>query len=115
MTTIRPTIRRMTFEETNQAGLHSRGLILEYQGKSYRLNAGTSDTVHTFQKSIVLYVLTSNRSLGYVGFDAYMPGEQDPINTIFFHTEQDMAGALGARWKQLSPRTMAVRLANYLI
>ena len=115
MTAIRPNIRRMTFEEADNAGLHSRGLILEHQGQSYRLNAGTSDAVHTFTKSVVLYVLTSNRSLGYVGFDAYMPGEEDPINTIFFHSERDMTDVLGARWKQLSPRTMARRLINYLI
>lgn len=115
MTAIKPTIRSMTFEESDYAGLHSRGLILEYQGQSYRLNAGTSDTVHTFTKSIVLYVLTTNRSLGYIGFDAYVPMESDPINTIFFHSEQDMVDVLGARWKQLSPRTMAHRLINYLI
>ena len=115
MTAIRPTIRRMTFEEADHAGLHNRGLILEHQGQSYRLNAGTTDTIHTFQESIVVNVLTTNRSLGYVGFDAYMPMEQDPINTIFFHSEKDLSDVLGARWKRLIPRTMAHRLANYLI
>jgi hypothetical protein len=115
MTAIIPTIRRMTFEEANQAGLHLRGLMLKHQGQSYRLNAGTSDTVHIFRESIYLYVLTINSSLGYIGFDSYMPMEPDPINTIFFHSEKDMKDVFGARWKQLSPRTMALRLTNYLI
>jgi hypothetical protein len=115
MTAIKPTIRRMTFEEADLAGLHSRGLILEHQGQSYRLNAGTSDAVHTFTKSIILYVLTTNRSLGYIGLDAYMPNEPDPINTIFLHSEQDIKDTLGPKWELLSPSTAIMRMANYLI
>src|ERR1039457_1563495 len=70
MTPIMPTIRSMTFQEADSAGLHSRGLILEYQGKTFNLNAGTRDTVHVFTSSIFLYVLTINRPLGYIGLDA---------------------------------------------
>jgi len=40
MTAIIPSIRTMTFDEAHQAGLYSRGLILEHQGKSYILSAG---------------------------------------------------------------------------
>ncbi len=115
MTPIAPTIRMMTWEEANQLRLYSRGLILEYQGKCYILNAGTSDKVHVFTLGISLYVLTINDSLEYIGLDAYMPPEQEAINTIFLHSEQQIVDVLGRRWKQMSPVTMAYRLISYLI
>jgi len=115
MTAIRPTIRRMTYEEAGEAGLHSRGLILEYQGMSYRLNAGTSDIITVFTRSVALYVLTVNSGLGYIGLDAYMPDEPDPINTVFMHSELDVTDVLGARWRQLSAKTIALKLTDYLI
>src|SRR6185369_5022926 len=64
MTEIRPTIRLLTLQEAEQSRLHSRGLILEYEAKSYRLNSGTSDQIHVFTRSIYLFVLSINRSLG---------------------------------------------------
>ena len=45
MTSINPTIRSMTFDEADHAGLHSRGLMLEYENRSYKLNSGTSDNI----------------------------------------------------------------------
>jgi len=114
MTKIVPLIRRMTFEESQLRGLHSRGLILEHQSQSYFLNAGTRDTIHVFTRSIGLYVLTINIQLGYMGLDAYMPQEPDPINTIFFHSEQDIAEVLGSKWKYMSLRTITTRLMDYL-
>jgi hypothetical protein len=115
MTAITPAIRRMSFEEAYQAGLQNRGLILEHQGKSYQLHAGLSDKIHVFEQSIYLYVLTINNALGYIGLDAYLPNEQDPINTIFLHSEYQFTDYLGIKWRQLSPATIAKRLSNYLI
>jgi len=45
MTQIIPTIIRMTFEEADLAGLHS-SMTLEYEGRTYRLNSGTSDNMY---------------------------------------------------------------------
>lgn len=115
MTPIAPTIRMMTWEEANQLRLYSRGLILEQQGKSFILNAGTRDKIHVFTQGISLYVLTINQSLDYIGLDAYLPSEQEAINTIFLHSEQQIKDVLGRRWKSLSPSTMAYRLTSYLI
>lgn len=115
MTPIEPTIRMMSWEESNQLSLYSRGLILEHQGKSFILNAGTRDKVHAFTQGISLYVLTINQSLDYIGLDAYMPPEQEAINTIFLHSEQQLVDVLGRRWKRMSPATMAYRLTSYLI
>jgi hypothetical protein len=105
----------MTFQEADSAGLQSKGLILEHKGKTYNLNAGTSDTVHVFASSIFLYVLTINRPLGYIGLDAYYPSEGDPINTIFLHSDYQITDALGLKWMQMSPKTIASRLNNYLM
>ncbi|MEA5115676.1 MAG: hypothetical protein VB050_16790 [Geobacteraceae bacterium] len=115
MTPIIPSIRMMTYEEVNQKGLFNRGLKFEHQGCSYNLHAGMSDKVYVFTRSICIYVLTINRSLGYIGLDAYMPEEPNPINTIFLHDEDQIIECLGGKWGQLSPRTVAERLIEYLI
>jgi len=114
MTAIKPIIRRMTFEEADQAGLYERGFILEHQCHSYQLNAGTSDIIHPFTRSVVLFVLTINRGLGYIGLDAYMPMEPEPINTIFLHSEQAIVGALGPKWTSMKPVSIATKLIDYL-
>jgi hypothetical protein len=115
MTPIIATIRQMTYQEADRAGLHSRGLILYYENRSYRLRAGTGDTIHVFTRSIYLFVLTLNRSLGYLGLDAYMPMEQEPINTIFLHSEHQIMELLGRHWNRMAPETLAIRLVEYLM
>ena len=115
MSPIIPTIKSMTFNEADSAGLYSKGLILEHQGKTFNLNAGLRDTIHIFTESIFLYVLTINRPLGYIGLDAYYPSEEDPINTIFLHSDYQFTETLGSKWEQMSPRTMALRLTQYLM
>jgi len=115
MTPIMPIIRSMSFEEAHLAGLHSRGLMLEYKGKAFHLTAGTRDNIHVFTRSIGLYVLIINLPLGYIGLDAYMPPEPDPINTIFLHSDYQIEDALGPRWRHLSPRTITTRLLDYLM
>lgn len=108
-------VKMMTYEEADQKGLFNRGLILDYEGRTYYLHAGLKDKVHVFTRSIYFFVLTTNIPLGYIGLDAYMPNEQDPINTIFLHSDYQITDYLGRNWKQMSSVTMAQRLADYLI
>ena len=115
MTPNKPIIRRMIFEETDHAGFHSRGSMLEYENRTYKLNSGTSDTIHIFTRSIYLFVLTLNRSLGYMGLDAYVLLEEEPINTIFLHSEYQLRELLGRNWNQMSPETLSIRLTEYLM
>lgn len=115
MTPISPTIRLMTYEEADNVRLHTRGLILEHHGNSYRLNAGTSDIVRVYRTNLALYVLTLNRSLGYLGLDAYVSTDHDPINTVFLHSEHQIKEVLGSHWHQMSAGTITRRLINYLI
>jgi hypothetical protein len=105
----------MTWDETFNKNQMNRGLILEYEGRRYFLNAGTSDKVHVFTRSIYLFVLTINRSLGYMGLDAYVPLEDEPINSIFLHSEYQMKEYLGKNWNRMTPDTLASRLTEYLM
>lgn len=107
--------KMMTYEDVDQKGLFNRGLILDYEGRKYFLHAGLKDKIHVFTRSIYLFVLTTNISLGYIGLDAYFPNQQDPINTIFLHSEYQFSDYLGHNWRQLSASTIAQRLSNYLI
>lgn len=115
MKEVETTIRMMTYHEAHQRILFNRGRVLDYEGRSYYLNAGLSDKVYVFTRSICIYVLTVNSLLGYIGLDAYMPKEPDPINTVFLHSVDQLAECLGRRWQQLSPKTITERLVDYLI
>ncbi len=115
MTPIIPTIRMMTYDEADRAGLNSRGLMLDYENRSYQLNAGARDTIHVFTRSIFIFVLTLYRSLGYMGLDTYMPMEEEPINTIFLHSEQQIIELLGKHWNRMTHGTLVLRLVEYLM
>jgi len=79
MTSISPSIRMMNFAEAQERRLYHGGLILDHEGKSYVLHAGSKDKVHVFTRSIYIFVLTINTALGYMGLDAYMPNEMGAI------------------------------------
>ena len=105
----------MTWEETFNRKQHNRGLVLEYQGRSYFLNSGTSDQIHVFNRSVYLFVLNINRQLEYIGLDAYAPLEDEPINSIYLHSEHDIRELLGKSWNQMNPETVATRLLQHLM
>lgn len=115
MTPVHAAIKPMTYMDASNRNLHNRGLILEHNNRSYYLNAGTTDTIHIFTKSIFIYVLIINRPLGYIGLDAYYPTEEDPVMTIFLHSDYQLVDVLGSKWKQMSPSTIACKLTDYLV
>jgi hypothetical protein len=86
---------------------------MDYQEMSYRLSIGTSDNIYVFKSGVTLYVLMVNSSLGYLGLDAYMPKEEDPIDNIFLQGEWAIQECLGCQWRRLSPATIAGRLMNH--
>lgn len=114
MTPITPKIRLLTYQESIEAGTNIKSLILEHQGNNYQLHGGTRDTIYVFTESIGIYVLTTNKGLGYVGLDAYMSPEPDPLNSIFLHAPYEVKEVLGAKWEQMNPETIVRRLINYL-
>jgi hypothetical protein len=113
MQQIYPVIRNMTWEETPMYGCFSSGKMMDYQGGSYRLGAGASDCIYVFKSGVTMYVLVINDSLDYLGFDAYMPNEEDPIDNIFLQGGWAIRECLGCQWRELSPATIADRLMHH--
>jgi len=107
-------VRKMKLEEQLHYKIKNAGLMLDYQNKSYFLNAGTRDDVEVWKHGAGLYVLTINGYCGYIGLDAYMPNEPDPVNSVFLQ-EYEVEELLGRKWKDLSTRTIALRLMEYLM
>jgi len=115
MNQINPSISLLTYQESQEAGLEIRNLILNYQGNNYHLQGGSKVTIYVFTESISLYVLTINKGLGYMGLNAYMTPEPDPINSIFLHSPQEIKETLGHKWEGLTPVTIVRKLINFLI
>jgi hypothetical protein len=114
MTLICPSIKLLTYQESQAAGLQVRALVLNHNSNNYHLEGGTSDTIHVFQESVALYVLTINKRLGYLGLNAYMTPEPDPINSFFLHNTRDICENLGKNWEVMKPETIVKRLIDYL-
>lgn len=114
MNQISPVIRLLTYQESQQSGIHIQSLVFDHNGNRYHLSGGTSDTIYVFTESIGIYVLTINKSLGYVGLNSYMAPEPDPINSVFLHNLQEVKVVLGPKWDSTNPATMVRKLINYL-
>lgn len=112
MQQIKPTIRNMSWTEATEYGLCNRGLMLEQDSVTYRLTAGTTDSLYVFKSGVVVYVLTMNLDLDYVALDVYMGKEEEPIDSIFLQGSWAIEECLGTRWRSLSASTMANRLMN---
>ncbi len=112
MTEIHPTIRTMTWDEARDFGYYHQGLMMEHGLISYRLSAGTRDNLHVFESGVVLYVLTINTSLDYLGLDAYVPNEQDPVDSIFLQGDWAIRECLEEDWRSLSLVDLVTRLIN---
>ena len=112
MTQIYPTIRTMTFEEACEFGYYHQGLMLEHNCVSYRLSAGTTNNLHIFRSEVVLYVLTINTAMDYIGFDAYMGKEEDPIDSIFLQGDWAISECVGNDWRSLTLIDLTSRLIS---
>ena len=112
MTAITPVIKLHTCYQYQ--GTYINALILNYQNNNYHLHGGTSDTIHVFTESIGIYVLTTNKCLGYVGLNCYMAPEPDPLNSVFLHNPQEVKEVLGNKWESASPESLVRKLINYL-
>jgi hypothetical protein len=110
MEQIFPTIRSMTWEEVHRYGLFNQGLMLNHKTVSYRLSAGTSDSIHSFKSSAaVLYVLTINDHHQYASLDAYIGSEDEAIDSIFLQGSA-LQEFIGSDWNSLPLPSLATRL-----
>ena len=111
MMLINPTIRTMTFEEAREFGDYHQGLMMDHNCISYRLSAGTKDNLHVLESGPVLYVLTLNTSLDYIGLDVYMPKEEDAIDSILLQGNA-ITECIGKDWRSLSLIQLVTRLVR---
>jgi len=115
MTAIKPTIKLFTSQEDDSNGIRINSLILVHKDNHYQFHGGSNDTIHVFTESIALYVLTVNESNGTMALHSFMQPEPDPINSVYLHTPRDIKETLGAKWEQLSPKTITMKLIDYLM
>jgi len=83
------------------------------------LGAGSSDSISVFLRGDLLYVVNVNHGLQYAGlqvFDLVNYGMDGcPIGEVFLQTDYEIAGVLGPRGTDLSPRTIAKRLEAHAL
>ncbi|GFO56721.1 hypothetical protein GMSM_37280 [Geomonas sp. Red276] len=96
-------------------GAYISALVLTHGDNKYHIQGATSDTIHVFTQGVAIYILVTNKGRGYIGMHSFMAPESDPINTVIFHTPQELIRVLGKTWEKLSPVTMVSKLIDYLI
>ena len=84
------------------------------------LGAGSSDSIKVFLRGDLLFVVNVNHGLQYAGlqvFDLVDNYGMDgcPIGEVFLQADYEIAGVLGPRGTDLSPRTIAKRLEPHAI
>ncbi len=112
MNQIYPTIRTMTFEEASGFGEYHQGLMMEHGCVSYKLSAGSKDNMHVLKSGPILYVLTINLLMEYVGLDVYMSKTEDAIDSIFLQSDDTISEFIGHDWRSLSLTQLVTRLMS---
>jgi len=110
-------IEQETLDEQHAAMRMNPGQVIVYwdHGKEYRapISAGNSDQVEVFYEAGVCYILSINQRYGYVGLEAFAEGQ--PVGeSIFLQDDSAIRDVLGTKGLDLTPKTIAMRLANHL-
>jgi hypothetical protein len=101
MTPITPSIRFMSPEETRSRKLNNAGSVLMYGTTAIPLEAGRSARIHVFKESTVLYVLSTNSKLGYMGLEIFDASSGEEYEQIFLQYEWELEEYLGKKWEQI--------------
>ena len=112
MTAITPTIRFMTPEEVRSNKLINTGSVLMYGTTAIPLGAGRGDNIQVFQESTVLYVLSSNSKVGYLGLEIFDSTSGEEYENIFLQYEWELEEYLGDKYKQLEPAAIIRKLIS---
>ena len=108
------TIQKESFADMMTAGRHNRCLEIGFRdrhGKQiHKLDAGHSDTIHVYRNRIgVTFVLNRNRSIDYVGLQAFR--EKRQIGHAFLEKEH-IKNIIGRM--DLQPYTIIRRIWDFL-
>ena len=100
----------MSPQEAQHYKLVNSGLMLNHDTATYKLTAGTTDTIYIYKHSVVLFVLTINHHLEYLGLDAYIGTETEPVDSIFLQGDSSIKEFIGNNWHTLPLATLATKL-----
>jgi len=114
MTQINPVIRLMTPEETRTRKLINAGSVLMFETTAIPLGAGRGDRIHVFQESTVLYVLSSNNKIGYLGLEIFDSSTGEEYEQIFLQYQWELEEYLGSDWEEMEPAAIVRKLAANL-
>ena len=114
MTAITPTIRFMTPEETRTSNLTNAESVLMFGNTAIPLGAGRSDRIHVIKESTVLYVLSTNSKLGYLGLEIFDAASGEEYEQIFLQNEWELKEYLGKEWEQMEPVAIVRKLVANL-
>jgi len=114
MTPIILTIRLMTQEKARTTRLINAGSVLMYGTTAIPLGAGRSDRIHVFKESTVLFVLSTNSNLGYLGLEVFDASSGEEYEQIFLQYELELEEYLGKEWEQMEPVAIVRKLVANL-
>lgn len=110
MRTVKPHTYQLepeTYAEQRAAGRYNPASVIIWRGLRHTIGAGSADNVDVLEQSGCLYVLATNRALGYIGLQIFQDGAQ--VADCFCQDESKET----ARLLELTPLNAAKRLANY--
>lgn len=108
------TIERETEEEQQAGHRYNPGLVLVHNNLRIPIGAGTSDRVRVFEEAGMLYVLSTNTGLGYIGLDAFDANTGEEQGGLFLQNDWDVEEIVGKGWEDLSDEELVERLKSFL-
>lgn len=98
---------------------HPCDVIVTGRGKRLTTGAGKGDRLHVFTQDGLFFVLCVNYRLPYAGLEVFetSKGEQvgAQLGEVFLQCDHEQEEVLGRNWEDLTPCTLAKRLAPYAL
>ena len=85
-----------------------------YGSKAIPLGVGRSDHIHVFKESTVLYVLSTNSMLGYLGLEIFDAASGEEYEQIFLQYQWELEEYLGKEWEQMEPVAIVRKIVSNL-
>lgn len=90
-------------------------VTLEHETIVYPLAANWKDQVHVFEHKSGLYVLTINHQQPLLRLELFIGKAKEAAQSLTLTDSEELTAILGPRWRKLTPKTMAILLANQLV
>lgn len=114
-----------SFESQCKARRYNPATVLRMKHKGVKrrfvLGCGSNDNVTVLREGDLLFVVSVNHGLEYAGLEVFDLGEvpdedqHGPMGIAFLQADYEIAEILGPRGVDLTPITIAKRLADYAL